>query len=238
MEIAKKWYNNNITPIIKGSLYGLPFIIQKSEKGANMKKDFLESLGLEAAAIETIMAEHEKTVQAEQARTTAKEAELKTAKETISGLQDTIRKFDGVDVEKLQQEAKDWERKYNEDLKAEKAKAENVRKEYALKEAMARTGVLDPDYLIYKAGGLEKFTFDKDDRPVGVEDALKPYKEDKAMAHLFKKETPPYDPKGGGTGAIANPFAKETFNMTKQGELFKQNPEQARAMAAAAGVKL
>lgn len=203
-----------------------------------MNKEFLEGLGLEAAAIEKIMAEHEKTVQAEQSKTTAKEAELKTAKETISGLQDTIKKFDGVDVEKLQQDAKDWERKYNEDLKAEKAKAENVRKEYALKEAMAKTGVLDPDYLIYKAGGLEKFTFDKDSKPVGVEDALKPYKEDKAMAHLFKKETPPYDPKGSGSGAAVNPFAKETFNMTKQGELFKQNPEQARAMAAAAGVKL
>lgn len=202
-----------------------------------MNKEFLEGLGLEADAIEKIMAEHEKTVQAEQAKTTAKEAELKTAKETISGLQDSIKKFDGVDVEKLQQAAKDWETKYNEDLKAEKAKAENIRKEYALKEAMTKTGVLDPDYLIYKAGGLEKFTFDKDDRPVGVEDALKPYKEDKAMAHLFKKETPPYDPKGSGSGGAVNPFAKETFNMTKQGELFKQNPEQARAMAAAAGVK-
>lgn len=203
-----------------------------------MKREFLEGLGLEAEAIDKIMAEHGKAVQAEQAKTTAKEAELKTAKETISGLQDTIKKFDGVDVERLRQSAKDWEKKYKDDMAAEKAKAEGVRKEYALKEALAKTGVLDPDYLIYKAGGLEKFNFDKDSKPIGVEDTLKPYKEDKTMAHLFKKETPPYDPQGSGSGGTANPFAKETFNMTKQGELFKQNPQQARAMAAAAGVKI
>lgn len=203
-----------------------------------MKKEFLEGLGLEAEAIEKIMAEHGKAVQAEQVKTTAKEAELKTAKETISGLRDAIKKFDGVDIEKLQKDAEDWEKKYKDDLAAEKAKAEDVRREYALKEAMSKTGALDPDYLIYKAGGLKNFNFDKDGKPIGVEDALKPYKEDKTTAHLFKKETPPYDPKGSGAGGAVNPFAKETFNMTKQGELLKQNPQQARAMAAAAGVKI
>ncbi len=203
-----------------------------------MEREFLEGLGLEAGAIDKIMAEHGKAVRAEQEKTTAKEAELETAKGTISGLQDAIKKFDGVDVERLQQSAKDWEKKYKDDMAAEKAKAEGVRKEYALKEALAKAGALDPDYLIYKAGGLEKFNFDKEGKPIGIEDALKLYKEDKTMAHLFKKETPPYSPKGGGPGAVANPFAKETFNMTKQGELFKQNPQQARAMAAAAGVEI
>lgn len=77
--------------------------------------------------------------------------------------------------------------------------------------------------------------------PGGVEEAVKPYKEDKAMAHLFKQEQPkpPYHPQGGTGGAgTANPFAKETFNLTKQGELLKSNPEQAKAMAAAAGVTI
>lgn len=61
------------------------------------------------------------------------------------------------------------------------------------------------------------------------------------MAHLFKQEQPkpPYHPQGGFGGAgTANPFAKETFNLTKQGELLKSNPEQAKALAAAAGVTL
>ena len=114
-------------------------------------------------------------------------------------------------------------------------------KDHALKDSLTKQGVLDPDYLIYKAGGLDKFTFDKEGKPVGVEDAVKPYKEDKTMAHLFKQEQPkpPYHPQGGTGGAgTANPFAKETFNLTKQGELLKSNPEQAKAMAAAAGVTI
>ena len=125
-------------------------------------------------------------------------------------------------------------------MKDQQTANEKISKTYALKESLTKQGVLDPDYLIYKAGGLDKFMFDKEGKPVGVEEAVKPYKEDKAMVHLFKQEQkPPYHPQGGtgGTGAV-NPFAKDTFNLTKQGELLKSNPEQAKAMAAAAGVTI
>lgn len=40
---------------------------------------------------------------------------------------------------------------------------------------------------------------------------------------------------GGGTGG-ANPFAKESFNLTAQGRLYAENPEAAKALAAAAGL--
>ena len=49
-----------------------------------------------------------------------KVAELATAQTTITGLQDTVKKFDGVDVEMLKQDAKDWETKYNTDVAAMK----------------------------------------------------------------------------------------------------------------------
>lgn len=128
------------------------------------------------------------------------------------------------------------------ELKKQQTANEEITKTYALKEQLAKQGVTDPDYLIYKAGGLDKFTFDKEGKPVGVEEAVKPYKDDAAMAHLFKQEQPskpPYQPQGGTGGSGAeNPFAKETFNLTKQGELLKSNPEQAKAMAAAAGVTI
>lgn len=127
------------------------------------------------------------------------------------------------------------------DLKNQQKKNEEITKTYALKEKLSKEGVLDPDYLIYKAGGLDKFTFDKENNPVGVDDMVKPYKEDESMAHLFKQESkkPPYNPKNGGNGGgTVNPFAKETFNLTEQGKMLKDNPEQARAMAAAAGVTI
>lgn len=49
-----------------------------------------------------------------------KVAELTTANDTIKGLKETVAKFDGVDVEKLKQDAKDWETKYSTDLAAVK----------------------------------------------------------------------------------------------------------------------
>jgi hypothetical protein len=49
-----------------------------------------------------------------------KVAELATANSTISGLQDTVKKFDGVDIEKLKKDAADWETKYNTDVAAMK----------------------------------------------------------------------------------------------------------------------
>lgn len=128
----------------------------------------------------------------------------------------------------------------NDTITELKDSAEKTAKTYALKESLAKQGVLDPDYLIYKAGGLDKFNFDKEGKPVGVEDAVKPYKEDAAMVHLFKQEQqkPPYNPKNGGAGGTTNPFAKETFNLTEQGRILKENPAQAKELAAAAGVTI
>lgn len=45
--------------------------------------------------------------------------------------------------------------------------------------------------------------------------ALKPYKEDKAMAHLFQNQGG-YAPKLGGGAPAKNPFAKDTFNLASQ----------------------
>ena len=157
--------------------------------------------------------------------------ELKTANGTI----EELKKSNG-DNEELQKKIGDYEI----EIKNLKKTAENTSKTYALKEPRAKQGVLDPDYLIYKAGGLDKFTFDKEGKPVGVEEAVKPYKEDTTMAHLFKQEQqkPPYNPKDGTGGGTSNPFAKDTFNLTEQGRLLKENPAQAKEMAALAGVTL
>ena len=159
--------------------------------------------------------------------------QVKTLNTTISDL-----KKNNADNETLQTTIANLQG----ELKKQQTANEEITKTYSLKEQLAKQGVTDPDYLIYKAGGLDKFTFDKEGKPVGVEEAVKPYKDDAAMAHLFKQEQPskpPYQPQGGTGGSGAeNPFAKETFNLTKQGELLKSNPEQAKAMAAAAGVTI
>ena len=155
--------------------------------------------------------------------------QIKTLNTTIGDL-----KKNNADNETLQNTIADLQTK----LKDQQTANDQISKTYALKDSLTKQGVLDPDYLIYKAGGLDKFTFDKEGKPVGVEEAVKPYKEDKTMAHLFKQEQPNHPQGGTGGAGTANPFAKETFNLTKQGELLKSNPEQAKAMAAAAGVTI
>lgn len=154
--------------------------------------------------------------------------ELKTANQTINDL-----KGSNTENETLQGKIKDYEKEVTR-LKTEAA---NTAKTYALKAQLAKAGVTDADYLIYKKGGIEKFTFDSDGKPVGLDDALKPFKSDKTYAHLFESAQS-YSPKSGGGNTVKNPWAKETFNLTEQGQIFKNDPAKAKEMMIAAGVEI
>lgn len=159
----------------------------------------------------------------------AKVEELKTANGTIATL-----KKENKDNEELQNTIKTHETTIS-NLQKEKA---DMKKTYALREALAKEGCSDPDYLIYKQGGLDKFTFDKDGSPIGVKEIVEPMKVENAVLFPQNKKEQHYNPAGGGAGGTNNPFLKDSFNLTEQGRIFKENPEQARAMAAAAGVEI
>ena len=153
---------------------------------------------------------------------------LKEANTTI----DTLKKSN-ADNEELQKQVKE----YKEKVTILEATAANTRKEYALKDKLKEAGVVDADYIIYKQGGIDKFTFDKEGNPVGIDDVVKPLKE--SSPHLFKTEPgADYKPAGGGTPPSKNPFAKDSFNLTEQGKLLRENPAQAKALASAAGVTI
>lgn len=155
---------------------------------------------------------------------------LKTANTTI----ETLKKSNG-DNETLQNTIKQHE----QTIQKLQDDAANTAKTYVLKEQLSKAGVLDPDYLIYKQGGLDKFNFDKEGKPIGVDDVIKPLKEDKAFGHLFKvADGTNYTPAGGGSYTGKNPFAKDSFNLTEQGKLLTENPAQAKELAAAAGVTI
>lgn len=167
----------------------------------------------------------------------AKTEELKTVNASLNDTKAALEKLkkDSKGNEDLKASIK----KLQDDLDKTKASAAADRKTWALKSELQTQGVLDPDYVIYKMGGLEKFTFSDDEKPVGVADLLKPMREDKTQAHLFKAQNPkPYSPQDGGAPTGDNPFAKGTFNLTKQGELIKSNPTEAKRLAEAAGLKL
>lgn len=195
-----------------------------------MKKEDLVAKGLSEEQAQDVMDAWNETMKGfvPKERFDEVNGKLKEANTTIDSL-----KKGNADNEELQKQVKE----YKEKVTSLEAAAANTRKEYALKEKLTASGVLDADYVIYKQGGIEKFVFDKDGSPVGIDDTLKPLKE--SSPHLFKTEQPGgYKPNGGGNPPAANPWKKDSFNLTEQGRIYKENPTQAKELAAAAGVTI
>lgn len=157
----------------------------------------------------------------------AKVEELKTANKTIKDIGDKNKGNEALQ--------KDLET-YQADVKNLKKENETLKKTYAVKESLTKAGCTDPDYLLFKQGGIDKFTFDPDGKVVGMEEMVKQYRE--ATPHVFKPgQRTEYSPQNGDYKG-KNPFAKETFNLTEQGKLLRENPAEARALAEAAGTKI
>ena len=114
---------------------------------------------------------------------------------------------------------------------------ERMKKTAAVGERLRQLGATDADYIIYKQGGIDAFEFDEGGKPVGLDELADRCRADAATAFLFGAEKQPYRP-ALGEGAGNNPFAKETFNLTEQGKLFRKDPVGARRLAAAANAKL
>ena len=130
-------------------------------------------------------------------------------------------------IKALQEQNKDAQKKYDAEMK-------ELKLTNAIKVALA--GKAQDEEIVAGLIDRGKLILGDDGKVTGLEEQVKALKESKGF--LFKEEKPPYSPSHGGGSGTVNPFAKETFNMTKQGELLRSNPEQARALAAAAGVTI
>lgn len=132
-------------------------------------------------------------------------------------------------IEELQTANKNAKTEYETKLK-------DVQFTNAIKLAVA-TDAQDVD-LVAGLFDKSKLILGDDGKITGLDDQLKTLKESKAF--LFKQGKPPsYNPNGGdGGNPNQNPFKKETFNLTEQGKLLKENPAQAKVLAAEAGVTI
>lgn len=81
-----------------------------------MKTEDLKAKGLTEEQITFVMAENGKDVGNEKAKTAEETKKLENANTTINELQDKVKKFDGVDVEKLKKETADLQSKYDTDV--------------------------------------------------------------------------------------------------------------------------
>jgi hypothetical protein len=181
-----------------------------------MERKILEDLGLDKEKIDKIMAENGKDIEAEKAKATAETAKVTTANQTIKDLQETVKKFDGVDLEKLKTDVATWETKYNTDLT--KLKLEN-----ALETALV-TGKAKNTKAVKALLDVDKIKLDGD-KLLGLDDQLTALKKD--AAYLFDAEAPKGpkikvdsapthgDPPGAGEATSLLGALKERYNDNK-----------------------
>lgn len=204
-----------------------------------MKKEEFTALGiseeLAAKAESASLKELEGYVSKEQLNTV--NAENKSLKQSVADRDrqlEELRKSSGDNadlkkqIEELQKANKEGAKKHADELK-------ELRLTSAIKLAVA--GKVHDEDMAAALFDRSKLALSEDGKVTGLEEQLRSIRE--AKGFLFKAASGQgYDPAGGGGGGKANPFAKDTFNLTEQGRLLRENPAQAREMAAAAGVRI
>ena len=130
-------------------------------------------------------------------------------------------------IETLQESNKKSVADYEEQLKT-------LRLSTAIK--LALTDAQDVD-IVESLIKKDKLVYSEDGKIVGLDEQIKSLRTEKPFLFKIKEKSNGYTPKSGKV-ITNNPFAKDTFNLTEQGRLFRDNPEEARRLASAAGVKL
>lgn len=209
---------------------------QKNEalKEATDKVATLTQQVADLEAAQTGLDEEIKALKADKDTLLKTNSDLKNAKDTLQNSYDQLAENSGSMEELLKQNAA-----YETQVQGLTDRNKELVQTFALKEALRKAGVLDPDYVIFKEGGVSGFTFTETGDPDGIPDVVSKYAENETYSHLFVPEKRvEYIPKAGGAKGADNPFAKETFDLKKQTQLFKEDPDRARELADLVGYKL
>lgn len=99
-----------------------------------MKKEDLLAQGLTEDQVSYVMAENGKDIEKVKTKLTAAETARDEYKEQLEAANTTIQSYKDMDIEGIKQSASDWEKKYNDDLKAMQDKLEGQAYDFALKE--------------------------------------------------------------------------------------------------------
>lgn len=202
-----------------------------------MKKEDLLAMGLTEEQAKKVMDSIDGDF-VTKARFNEVNEENKTLKQSVADRDkqlETLKKSAG-DNEELQKQIKDLQ----DANKAEAKKHADEMKELKLTNAikLAVAGKVHDEDMAAALFDRSKLVLTDDGKVAGLDEQLKTIRESKGFLFKPDKQHSPYSPAGGGGGGHANPFAKDTFNLTEQGKMLRENPAQARELAAAAGVTI
>lgn len=137
-----------------------------------MKIEDLTKLGIAEDVAKQVVSMNETEISAEAKKLTDKEAELTMATDKIAELTETVKKFDGVDVDKMKSELADWSKRYTEDTTA-------LKLDNALSKMLSTCGAKDAD-IVGKLIDRSIIKLDGD-KLIGVSEQLDRLKADKAF---------------------------------------------------------
>jgi len=207
----------------------------------------LKKLGIEDTEVEKIDAEVRKTLplhfvpksQYNDVSEAKKQAEKD--RDTASGQLEELKKSAG-DNEALKKQIETLQ-DANSTAKTEyEAKVNDLQLSTALKLALAND--VHENALDMALGAIDKTKIELDDSGAvkgGLEDQIKALRENKGFLFVEKEPETTPKPKGWtppegkpkGSDSQINPWKKETFNLTEQGRIIRENPDLAKQMQAA-----
>lgn len=190
----------------------------KREEAAKSFKEFLDGEYVPKSRFNEVNAE-KKNLESAIAERDKQLKELKNSEGDVNALKEQITKLQAENKAAAEQSAKELK---------------DLRLSTAIRLAIGDTAQ-DID-LVAGLVDTSKLVIGEDGKVSGIKEQIKALKAEKAF--LFKPDGDPkpiYDPAKGTTPKV-NPFAKDTFNLTKQAELIRTNPVEAKTLATQAGV--
>lgn len=177
-----------------------------------MKREDLQKIeGLSKEQIDSIMNLHKVDAEQYKKDIEAKDTEISARDTKISDLSNTVKQFDGVDVSKLQQEVKDWEAKYHDDLTAAK-------KDSAIKLAIASSKAKSEKALMAFID-TDIVKVNEDGTVTGLKEQLENIKKENGFLFNDEKPETPKDVDLGG-GHEDKPAVKEVSMEDAIGEYY------------------
>lgn len=152
-----------------------------------MQRNFLEDLGLETDVIDKIMAKNGADIEKAKGDLADKTSALEAANKTIADLQAAVKKFDGVDIDGLNEQISSLKSKYDKDTSELKLSS-------ALDIALVSAKAKNPK-MLKAALDMSKIKLDGD-KLTGLDEQIAKIKE--SDGYLFESESGSFVNSGAG----------------------------------------